>query len=88
MKNRVVDASLLRDRARELRSELAHKICRVHGLGRGSGNGNSRRDAPPADRPTAPCSATYEPGVTVIAQGRKRVGPWTNHFIYGDRDTC
>jgi hypothetical protein len=34
--------------------------------------------------PTAPCSATYEPGVTVIAQGRKRVDLGQTTFIYGE----
>src|ERR1700690_2492247 len=34
--------------------------------------------------PTAPCSATYEPGVTVIAQGRKRVELGRTTFIYGE----
>jgi len=34
--------------------------------------------------PTAPCSATYEPGVTVIAQGRKRVDLGGTTFIYGE----
>jgi hypothetical protein len=34
--------------------------------------------------PTAPCSATYEPGVTVIAQGRKRVNLGRAIFIYGE----
>ncbi len=34
--------------------------------------------------PTAPCSATYEPGVTVIAQGRKRVDLGRTTFIYGE----
>jgi AraC-like DNA-binding protein len=32
--------------------------------------------------PTVPCSMTYEPGVTVIAQGRKRVELGRNIFIY------
>ena len=32
--------------------------------------------------PTAPCPATYEPSVTVIAQGRKRVDLCRNTFIY------
>src|SRR5258708_1843502 len=32
--------------------------------------------------PTAPCSMTYEPSVTVIAQGRKRVELGRNIFIY------
>jgi AraC-like DNA-binding protein len=34
--------------------------------------------------PTSPCSATYEPGVTVIAQGRKRVDLGATTFIYGE----
>ncbi|MGA3041250.1 MAG: AraC family transcriptional regulator [Bryobacteraceae bacterium] len=33
--------------------------------------------------PTARCSMTYEPGVTVLAQGRKRVELGRNVFIYG-----
>ena len=33
--------------------------------------------------PTAPCAMTYEPGVTVIAQGRKRVELGRNVFLYG-----
>jgi AraC-like DNA-binding protein len=33
--------------------------------------------------PTAPCSMTYEPGVTLIAQGRKRVDLGRTTFIYG-----
>ena len=34
--------------------------------------------------PTAPCSMTYEPGVTVIAQGRKRVELGRTTFIYDE----
>jgi AraC-like DNA-binding protein len=34
--------------------------------------------------PTAPCSGTYEPGITVIAQGRKRVDLGRTTFIYGE----
>jgi AraC-like DNA-binding protein len=34
--------------------------------------------------PTAPCSATYEPGITVIAQGRKRVDLGRTSFLYGE----
>jgi AraC-like DNA-binding protein len=33
---------------------------------------------------TAPCSATYEPGVTVMAQGRKRVDLGQTTFTYGE----
>ncbi len=69
---------------RELRAELARKIALFTG--------------PAADRatdipgvtlhrrtaPTAPCSATYEPGITVMAQGRKRVDLGRTTFIYGE----
>src|SRR5580700_962198 len=34
--------------------------------------------------PTDPCPATYEPGVTVIAQGRKRVDLGRTTFIYDE----
>jgi AraC-type transcriptional regulator len=34
--------------------------------------------------PTAPCSMTYDPGVTVIAQGRKWVDLGGTTFIYGE----
>ena len=34
--------------------------------------------------PTTPCTATYEPGVTVIAQGRKRVDLGRTTFVYGE----
>ena len=34
--------------------------------------------------PTAPCSTTYTPGITVIAQGRKRVDLGRTTFVYGE----
>jgi AraC-like DNA-binding protein len=34
--------------------------------------------------PTAPCSATYQPGVIVIAQGQKRVDLGDTSFSYGE----
>lgn len=84
MKNGIAEASLISDEARELRIELARKITvrmgstenqatEIHGLTL------HRRIGP-----TAPCSATYEPGVTVIAQGRKRVELGRTTFIYGE----
>ena len=33
--------------------------------------------------PTAPCSMTYQPSVTVMAQGRKRVDLGSTSFLYG-----
>lgn len=70
------------DHAHELRAELARRIASFIGSAENRateipGLALHRRTAP-----TSPCSCTYEPSVTVIAQGRKRVelGPTT--FIY------
>ena len=72
------------NRARELRAELARKIALFMGS-----EENRPTDIPGVTlhrriAPTAPCSATYEPGVTVIAQGRKRVDLGRTTFIYGE----
>jgi AraC-like DNA-binding protein len=84
MKNRIGNASPLGDRVRELRSELARKIAAYMGSAE-----NRATDIPGVTlhrrtAPTAPCSATYEPGVTVIAQGRKRVDLGRTTFTYGE----
>src|SRR5882724_9913751 len=84
MRHRIHDALLLRDRARELRSELARKITAHMGSAE-----NRATDIPGLSlhrrtAPTAPCSATYEPGITVMAQGRKRVDLGKTTFIYGE----
>ena len=70
------------DRARELRAELARKIALFIGSAE-----NRATDIPGLTlhrrtAPTAPCSMTYEPSVTVIAQGRKRVELGRTTFIY------
>ena len=64
--------------------ELARKIASYMGLAE-----NRATDIPGVTlhrrtTPTAPCSATYVPGVTVIAQGRKRVDLGRTTFIYGE----
>ena len=56
--------------------------CFLHGLGRESGNGHSRRDAPSRTAPTPPCQTTYHPSVIVVAQGRKQVNLGRTDFIY------
>src|SRR5271154_5894354 len=82
MRNRGEEASLLRDPAHGLRMELARKIALF------VGSTENRATAIPGltlhrrTAPTAPCSMTYEPSVTVIAQGRKRVELGRNVFIY------
>lgn len=74
--------NLLRDQADEWRGELARRIAFFIGSAE-----NRATDIPGLTlhrrtAPTAPCSATYQPGVTVIAQGRKRVELGRNIFIY------
>ncbi len=70
------------DRAGELRKELARKIALFVGSAENritdiSGLSLHRRTSC-----TAPCSMTYQPSVTVIAQGRKRVELGRSVFIY------
>ena len=69
---------------REQRAELAHRIAYFIGseerrLTRIPGLLLARRTAP-----TAPCSATYEPGLIVVAQGRKRVDLGQRTFVYDE----
>src|SRR5580692_569322 len=82
MKQRAGEASPLRGPVHELRIELARKIALFVGAGE-----NRATDIPGLSlhrrtAPTAPCSMTYPPSVTVIAQGRKRVELGRNIFIY------
>jgi AraC-like DNA-binding protein len=82
MKNGKEDGSPLPDPAHALRAELARKIALFIGSSE-----NRATDIPGLTlhrrtAPTAPCSMTYQPGVTVIAQGRKRVELGRNIFIY------
>ncbi len=84
LRNSSKTATPLSNRASELRSELAHKITFFMGS-----EENRATDIPSLTlhrriAPTAPCSMTYEPGVTVIAQGRKRVDLGGTTFMYGE----
>jgi len=70
------------DRAQELRAELAQKIASFIGSAEKRitdvpGLLLSRRTAP-----TAPASATYEPSLAVVAQGRKRATLAGTTFIF------
>ncbi len=67
-----------------MRTELARKIASFMGS-----EENRATDIPgltlhQRTAPTARCSMTYQPGVTVIAQGRKRVELGRTTFIYGE----
>jgi AraC-like DNA-binding protein len=74
----------LSNRARELRTELASKIASFMGSEENRATGISGLTLHRRIAPTAPCSMTYEPGVTVIAQGRKRVDLGRTTFTYGE----
>jgi len=68
----------------ELRLDLARRIALYMGQAE-----NRATDIPGLSlhrrtAPTAPCSVMYEPGITVIAQGRKRVDLGQSSFIYGE----
>src|ERR1700731_1078739 len=83
-KNAAPASKPISTRAREVRTELARKIALFMGS-----EENRATDIPGMTlhrrtAPTAPCSATYEPGVTVMAQGRKRVDLGRTTFVYGE----
>ena len=72
----------MRDSATEMRKELARRIASLIGQADNlttaiPGLTLHRRTAP-----TAPCSITYVPSLTVIAQGRKRVELGRTVFLY------
>lgn len=84
MKNSNKRASPPSNRAQELRSELARKIASCIGLREKlitdvPGLLLTRRTAP-----TAPATATYEPSLAVVAQGRKRATLAGTTFIFDE----
>jgi AraC-like DNA-binding protein len=84
MKNASKSATPSLDQTRALRTELARKIASFIGskeklLTDIPGLLLSRRTAP-----TAPASATYEPSLAVVAQGRKRADLGGTTFIFDE----
>ena len=75
---------MLPDRAKDLRLELARKIASFMGSEQNRATGIPGVTLHRRIAPTAPCSMTYEPGVTVMAQGQKRVDLGPTTFIYGE----
>jgi hypothetical protein len=78
---RAEQASLLRDPAHELRAELARRIALFIGPAENRATEIPGLTIHRRTAPTAPCSMTYEPSVTVIAQGRKRIELRRTAFI-------
>jgi AraC-like DNA-binding protein len=84
MKMAIENQHSLRAQTEDLRSELKARISLRTGSAQDQttdipGLSLHRRTAP-----TAPCPATYEPNVTVIAQGRKRIELGTRVFNYDE----
>jgi AraC-like DNA-binding protein len=84
MKNSGKNTSLPSNRTRELRVELARKIASFIGVQERvitdiPGLLLARRTAP-----TAPMTATYEPSLAVVAQGRKRATLAGTTFIFDE----
>ena len=73
---------MLGDPAQELRKELARKIALYIGSAENRATEIPGLTLHRRTIPTAPCSMTYEPGLTVIAQGRKQVDLGRSTFIY------
>ena len=84
MKNPSKNAPLPSNRGRELRTELARKIASFMGSEENRATDISGLTLHRRTAPTAPCSMTYQPGVTLIAQGRKRVDLGRTTFLYGE----
>ena len=84
MKKRKNRTKSLPNRARELRSELAHKIAFS------IGSAEKRITDVPGltlyrrTHPMPPASGTYEPSLAVVAQGRKRVALGPTSFIFDE----
>ena len=81
-KNKSREGVPLPVQASEWRSHLAHKIARLLGSKEKLATEIPRLSLHQRTAPTAPCPATYEPSVTVIAQGRKQVDLGRTTYIY------
>ena len=78
------NATILSNRARELRTELSRKIASFMGS-----EENRATDIPGVSlhrrtSPTPPCRTTYHPGIFVVAQGSKQVNLGRTSFVYDE----
>ncbi len=84
MQGRKTDTSPLPERVNELRSELAKKIALRLGSAEKMITAVPGLSLHQRTGPTAPCAAAYQPGLIVMAQGRKRAELGPNTFIYDE----
>jgi AraC-like DNA-binding protein len=82
MKHPSAKASPSQGPAQELRKELARKIALFIGSAENRATEIPGLTLHRRTAPTAPCSMTYEPSLTVMAQGRKRVELGRKVFLY------
>jgi len=82
MKYRGGQGSPSQERAQDLRKELARKIALLMGSSEKRVTDIPGLTLYRRTSPTAPCSMTYEPSLTVMAQGRKRVELGRKTFFY------
>jgi len=71
------------DRAASLLAEMVHRIAVFVGSAENRATGVPGLTLHRRITATAPCSMTYQPSVTVMAQGRKRVDLGSTSFTYG-----
>ncbi len=82
MSSRTIRTSRLQGPAEELRAALARKIASFVGLAEKRATDIPGLSLYRKTSRTAPCSMTYDPSVTVIAQGRKRADLGRTSFFY------
>jgi AraC-like DNA-binding protein len=84
MKTSSKNASPITNQVREWRAELVRKIASFMGSEENRATGIPGLTLHRRTAPTAPCSMTYEPCVTLMVQGRKRVELGRTAFMYGE----
>lgn len=84
MKKHSKESALLPNRAHELRAELARKVALFIGSAEILATEIPQLTLYRRTAPTAPVSATYEPSVAVVVQGRKRVELGRTTFFYDE----
>jgi AraC-like DNA-binding protein len=84
MKTSSKNAPPVTNQVREWRAELVRKIASFMGSEENRATGILGLTLHRRTAPTAPCSMTYEPCVTLMVQGRKRVDLGGTTFMYGE----
>jgi AraC-like DNA-binding protein len=84
MKTSSKNASPITNQVREWRAVLVRKIASFMGSEENRATGIPGLTLHRRTAPTSPCSMTYQPCVTLMVQGRKRVDLGGTTFMYGE----